>query len=84
MLRPSGFAEAAVQLASAAVLIIRGSVERAGEVANLSTEHLRHLCLAARNRSRDFIQPRRLSGPAPTVRGKATAATRWPSYLRRV
>jgi error-prone DNA polymerase len=39
---------------NAAALIIRGRVERAGEVTNLSAEHLQHLPLAARTKSRDF------------------------------
>ncbi|HZX04871.1 error-prone DNA polymerase, partial [Kribbella sp.] len=39
---------------NAAALIIRGRVERAGEVTNLSAEHLQRLPLAARTKSRDF------------------------------
>jgi error-prone DNA polymerase len=39
---------------TAGALIIRGRVERAGEVTNLSAEHLQRLPLAAKTTSRDF------------------------------
>jgi error-prone DNA polymerase len=39
---------------TAGALIIRGRVERAGDVTNLSAEHLERLPLAARTTSRDF------------------------------
>jgi error-prone DNA polymerase len=39
---------------TAGALIIRGRVERAGDVTNLSADHLQRLPLAAKTTSRDF------------------------------